>query len=103
MDLDNATPTQQTAAATAAKLVIDTAKANDERSENIAKSAIQNFFNEAQDQKRFLDTARIPFICDDIRQLKNDLSLLNRYVFIGIGIVIVLGVVMPLITKVFIK
>ena len=103
MDLDKLSPLQQTAATTAAKLVVDTAKADDERSTSIAKNVIQDFFNEAQEQKRFLDTARIPFICDDIKRIREDISNLSRLIWIGVGIIATASVGISLLTRIYVK
>ena len=93
MDKDS-TPTQKIAD-TAAQLVHATAKAEDERTIKI----IKEYFDEGEERKRFIDVNRIPFICDDIRQLKNDLKLLNRYMFIGIGILSVISILIPIIVQ----
>ena len=75
------------------------AKLADERTAQI----IQDYFNEGEKRKRFIDTNRIPFICDDIKAIhvtndqmsddikliKQTLDLIQKIVFGFIGIVLV--------------
>jgi len=85
----------QTAAVTAAKLVATTLQQNDERTLDI----IRRFFDEGQEQKRFIDVDRIPFICDDIREIKGDLKSVTRLIYVGVGIVTSISIILPIILK----
>lgn len=66
--------------------------------EELTKS-LDNYFNRGIDAKRFIDTSRIPFICDDIRQLNRrvseihdntaDLPLMRKIVYGAVGVTLV--------------
>lgn len=89
------TSTEQ-AAETAKKLVQDTAIAADERTSTIVRESINDFFNKGLEEKRFLDVARIPFICDDIKSIKNDMKILTKMIYIGLGVLAVAAMVIPI-------
>ena len=76
--------------------------ATSDNTKSIVKKAVQEFFNEGLDEKRFLDVARIPFICDDIRQIKQDMKTLTRLIYVGVGIVTTITAIIPLLEK-FVK
>ena len=94
----NLTPTDA-AAETAAQLVHATVEATDERTIKI----IKEYFDEGEERKRFIDVNRIPFICQDIKSIKDDLKILNRYIFIGIGGLIILSILIPIIVQFILK
>ncbi len=95
------------AADSAAKATQNLIEANaaqaDMRTTELVKNVIEDFFNKGQEEKRFIDTARIPFICDDIKEIRRSIETVTRLVFIGLGIVTTLGFLMPFVVRFFIK
>lgn len=58
------------------------------------KSAVRHelhsFFSlNGRDDKRALDVSRIPFICNDIKEIKKDVSFLKKIIFGAIGLILV--------------
>lgn len=79
----------------AAQLVENTAKLADERTIKI----IQEYFNEGEKRKRFIDTNRIPFICDDIRDIHKKIDTLSRLIYIGSGVLIAVSALLKWVIK----
>lgn len=54
------------------------------------KEELTSFFNADEPEgKRFLDVTKIPRICEDIRTISRDVTLLKRIIYGAIGIILV--------------
>lgn len=88
-----------TQAVEAAKVVTQINKRTDERTASLIVSGIREFFDQADKEKRFIDTQRIPFICDDIKGIHKELKDIARLVYIGIGIISAVSILVNFILK----
>lgn len=67
---------EEKAAITAQNLVANTKAENDKRTLEL----MGEFFDMGADRKRFLDAARIPFICADIAEIKANIAWIVKLI-----------------------